>query len=134
MKDPVDHIVREPLPWREPEVTHCGRSLAETKQVTTREQAWAMVRDLGKKRAAYALCMTCLETAHRNPTWEESPMGRLRRDVAPLFPRDDGLTLELRAIAILIEAHRAEFDELVAGLGAASDLSAARQARRQERG
>ncbi len=111
MKDPVDHILRPRLPWREDiGITECG--LDGTKVPTlTRDQFFQRLKDLGQQRTAMTTCMTCSTTAARWGTWDDDPRWETawRRDDHGARLRD-----ELQAAAMLIEAHREEFDEYVA--------------------
>lgn len=149
MKDPVDHIGRPPLPWRDSALTECGRPINDVAKVVSRDEAVARWKDQGAARAAYTLCMTCVQTADRHrSTWETSPIARFmreceelqwvtrlgRRNAGPDTPdpreqRADLVTRELRAIAMLIEAHRDEFDAAVAGQVETLSLDKAREAK-----
>lgn len=138
MKEPVAHIARPDLPWREPEgLTECGRPVAEFAEVMTRDEAIAKVKDLGKTRFAMVSCITCWQTASRHPHWEKSPSSVMARSIERSGWRFGDseernlLDRELRAIAALIEAHREEFDQLV-DVVSIEDLRKAR-ARRQRR-
>jgi hypothetical protein len=89
--------------------------------------------------------MTCLNTAQRWPSWDESPvecLGRetyaMRHGTASGLRAIGGRTVsaqfrtELLAIALLVEAHRDEFDQAVADLNGAPSLQSVRD-RRQGR-
>ncbi|MDQ2729919.1 MAG: hypothetical protein M3Y91_19170 [Actinomycetota bacterium] len=82
--------------------------------------------------------MTCKDTANRWPTWDDSPAGAMARECAGYdyrWGRGDkpAIDYDLRA-AILIEAHRDEFDEILAGVRNTTDLAAARARRRRTNG
>lgn len=135
MKD-ITHIERPNLPWRNECSTECG--LDAVKHPTwTRAEAIAKFKELGRQRFSLFVCMTCFNTANRHSTWEEDPASCMLRYCEKHSMRwrrdDDGehrhFADELRALAMLVEAHRAEFDELVGGLGDATDLSALRTAK-----
>ena len=124
MKDPVDHILRPQLPWRnEPGQTECGLNGAKVPTMT-REQFFARLKDMGQRRAVMLTCMTCAETARRWSTWEDDPRQAVDRAIqweTGWRRRDSGergtpLRDELLAIADLIAAHREEFDASVAAI------------------
>lgn len=70
-------------------------------------------------------CMTCAQTAERHPTWDDDPRRAIEREVEWELrynkyrdvARGEQFKDELIAIASLIEAHREEFDKLVATNG-----------------
>ncbi len=119
MKEPVDHIARPRLPWRnDAGLTECGHDAAKVKTLT-REEYFARLKDMGRQRMAILTCMTCSETARRWKTWEDDPREAMGREIQweTAWRRDDrGCLLrdELQVIAGLIEAHRDEFDAAVA--------------------
>jgi len=89
----------------------------------TRAEFEARVKDMGKQRAAMFTCMTCADTARRWGSWEDDPRLAVAREAewergsAYWRARDDRgqrLKDELIAIAALIEAHRQEFDAIMA--------------------
>lgn len=118
MKQPVDHIIRPQLPWRDgPGVTECGYDASKVPALT-REAYAQRVKDLGKQRAAMVTCMTCANTAERWGSWGDDPRKALGREIeweAGWSRRNNGSRLldELLAVEALIEAHRAEFDAKV---------------------
>lgn len=127
---PRDHIRRLDLPWRELGLTECGRPLDDVGQWITRDQIVARVKQDGIQRAAYSTCMTCLETVQRWPSWGQNPAQFLIRQLGHYGRPDEQMATDLRAIALLIEAHKEEFAELVAGLQSTVDLDARRRAKR----
>lgn len=120
MKDPVDHIERPRLPWRNSgAVTECGLDASKVASLS-RDDFFKRVKDLGKQRAAMVTCMTCSQTAERWGTWDDDPRMALQREIEwehrGKWSRDDRgerLKDELLAIADMIQSHRAEFDALV---------------------
>lgn len=121
MKEPVDHILRPQLPWREaPAITECGYDGSKVK-VITRAEFFERVKELGKQRTAMLTCMTCAETASRWGTWDDDPRAVLERELQWEFryrrTTERGCVLrdELLAIATLIETHRDEFLSHIAG-------------------
>jgi hypothetical protein len=125
MKQPVDHILRPSLPWREAApITECGYDASKVSTLT-REQFRQRKKELGAQRTAMLTCMTCSQTAGRWGTWDDDPRLALQREIE--WERGGGayyhdstehgqrLRDELLAVAALIEAHRQEFDEHVKG-------------------
>lgn len=113
--DVVRHLARPALPWRASPLTRCGRLISELGegQIVSLAQAKKLV----KQRQADLVCITCLQHVNDWPEWGTNPGGLLHqytRTGAWGPARDGWLTDDLRAIAALIEAHRDEFDALVA--------------------
>ena len=124
MKEPaVDHVLRPALPWRPASaITECGYDASKVKTLT-RTEYFQRVKDMGQQRAAMVTCMTCGQTASRWGTWDDDPRLAMQREIewergsAYWRGRDDRgqrLKDELVAIATLIEAHRGEFDAMLA--------------------
>lgn len=116
MKEPVDHIVRPPLPWRTREgaITECGFDASKVPTIT-RPEFFQRLKDYGQQRTAMTVCMTCSDTSKRHGTWDDDPRQALDREIeweCRYRRTDRGLRLkdELSAIAALVEAHRDEFD------------------------
>lgn len=118
MKEPVDHIERPRLPWRnsgEGAVTECGYDATKVKTLT-REEFFQREKDLGQQRCAMFTCMTCAQTAKRWGKWADDPRLAVQREIEwegvrwSRENRGQRLKDELLAIAALIEAHREEFD------------------------
>jgi len=133
---PIEHIERGKPPWREETKTECGRLVSEFAVVLTREQAKKKIAGQGRQRAAMSTCMTCWETAGRHGEWADDPCGVIDREAqSNRWRRGEMSTLEteLRALAVLYVAHSDEYDEIVAGLAASVDLSAARIAKNAAR-
>lgn len=153
----IDHVSRPALPWRtEVELTECGRPVEdyEGRLITSAELA-TRIKDLGKQRAAMITCMTCLETFNR---WAsalndpitvtqrelqqvahrayEGPVENLRPDVAERYvehrERREKISRELQAIALLIDAHRSEFEELIEDLASTVSIQRGRKRKRTE--
>jgi hypothetical protein len=118
MKEPVDHILRPSLPWRsDGAITECGYDATKVKALT-RADYFQRLKDFGQLRTAMLTCMTCSDTAKRWGTWDDDPRKALEREIAwesGWRRTDRGWRLrdELLAIAVLIEAHREEFDAAV---------------------
>jgi hypothetical protein len=122
MKEPVDHILRPALPWRSTEgaLTECGYDASKTKTLT-RPEYFQRLKDLGQQRAAMLTCMTCANTARQWGTWDDDPRKALGREITwecgwSRDGRGERLKDELTAIAMLVEAHRSEFDSAIAEL------------------
>lgn len=136
MTEPLTHVERPTLPWRtgEQAMTECGLR-ADSYPTATREEASAQWKRMGAQRASLHMCMTCVQTADRWPTWDVDPAGCLGREITPVWRRSDGderaarMRNELLAIAALIEAHRDDFDQLCAGLDETVSLRDRRRAK-----
>lgn len=120
---PLAHIARAPLPWRAPadNDTECGKHVSQFAKVISWDDAVALVKRHGQARAAFLLCVTCVETArrhgYRSPvgqcTFDGEPTERLSREFGKRREQTDR---ELRAMAELIARHRGEFDDLMTGV------------------
>lgn len=112
---PLTHISRSTVAWRDPILTECGRPIGDVHEALTREQFNERYAREGQKRMSLITCVTCWETATRHPTWEENPMAAMSRETGSYWSKEgrEPITTELKAIAILIARHRAEFDELL---------------------
>lgn len=124
MKEPVDHVLRPRLPWRDSEgaITECGCDATKVKTLT-REEFSARLKEMGPLRTAVLTCMTCSDTARRWADWAVDPRHALQREIEwetrGRWSHDDGrrrLFFELKAIEIVISAHRDEFEHEVAKL------------------
>lgn len=137
---PLAHLLRPAPPWRTATpLTECGRPGNDVAALTTVDEIRALIRKVGQLRAAMSTCMTCAQSADRNPAWDVSPSAVLAREVpahvrwhAGARAQVHGLDTELRAIAALIEAHREEYDATLDGLGQTADLNAHRRARARQ--
>ena len=117
MKEPVDHILRPCLPWREASiVTECGYNATNVKTIS-REEFLVRLKEYGKQRTAMVTCMTCSNTAGRWGTWDDDPRQAIEREVSWENPRIRGrgtaLLDELKAIAEIIDLHPEEFKRLL---------------------
>lgn len=129
----IDHIERPMVPWRRSErLTECGLT-AENHPTISREEFLKRVRDMGQERSAMVTCMTCWHTARRWPSWEEDPVQAVVREAHRWRAQDDREVFrrELQAIAMLVEAHRDEFDAAVAGLESTVSLAELRAKKRR---
>ena len=120
-KLPVDHILRPILPWRDDQsLTECGYDAAKVKTIT-RDEYQQRKRDLGSQRCAMLTCMTCSQTAERWESWSDDPRKAIGREVEwetgwRGVKRGERLLDELYCIAQLIEAHRHDFDSILANI------------------
>jgi hypothetical protein len=136
MKEELDHVLRPSLPWREMNVTECGLDQAG-RNVLSNEEFIARCKEYGQQRTAMVTCMTCLNTVQRWYRHGEGLTARVGREIDRVGGKwglaltDGGqLDNEFKALQLLIEAHRAEFDETVATLNGATSLDQARAAKR----
>lgn len=151
---PIDHIARAHPPWRDPSLglSECGLPVANH-PVVSLDEAVRRFRTLGRQRAAFTLCMTCVETAQRRSwvgrggerhealTWDSDPAAVIEREAQnatgyrwgsgdrPLDRLGALFRRELRAMAALVAAHPEEFEGYVAGLDETVDLASARDER-----
>lgn len=123
MKEPVDHILRPGLPWRDGvgAITECGLEATETKTISRAEYVQRR-KELGPQRASMFTCMTCSQTSGRWQSWEQDPRVAMQREIEwergaaywhERTDRGQRLKDELKAIASLVAAHREEFDALI---------------------
>lgn len=119
MKQPVDHILRSRLPWRDDvSLTECGLDASSVSPIT-RDQFVDRVKEMGQQRAALFTCMTCAQTARNWKTWEQDPRSVIEREIVwekhggRLNQRGLRTHDELIAIAALIAAHQEEFADLL---------------------
>lgn len=122
MKEPVDHILRPGLPWRSVgQITECGYDASKVKALT-RPEFFQRLKEMGQQRTALLTCMTCSDTARRWKGWEGDPREAMEREITwewgggyrARTDRGERLKNELIAIATLIEAHRGEFEAVIA--------------------
>lgn len=117
MKEPVDHIARPELPWRNgAAITECGLDASKAPTIS-RHDYFKREKELGQQRTAMLTCMTCSSTAKRWGSWSDDPRHALGREID--WERGGGfrertdrghlLKDELQAIAILVDAHKDEF-------------------------
>lgn len=135
-KEPIDHVRRSLPPWRERDFkTECGRAENDCRSVLSRQEMLDKLRRQGHRRAALSSCMTCLETASRNPSWERQPSAVMMRVLGNRYgyPRHgtDENDRELVAIAMLIERHRGEWEEIKNAIRDVADFNAERSKRRR---
>jgi len=121
----LTHIVRAMPPWcRDTEqLTEC-RLPAHAFPVWTRAEALEEQRRLGAQRFSLFVCQTCRSASNMNAAWEENPAKCLQRYLGHAAyyleeptPAARVIHDELRAIAVLIDRHRDEFDALRTGFG-----------------
>lgn len=118
MKQPVDHILRPQLPWRDqPGITECGLDASKISTLS-REEYFDRLKDMGQQRCSLFTCMTCADTARRWGPWDDDPRKAIEREIAwetgyRRGPKEFLLRDELTAIAALIETHSEEFARLV---------------------
>ena len=130
MKEPVDHIERPRLPWRDnASMTECGHDASKVKTLT-RDEFFSRLLEYGTQRTAILTCMTCMQTAKRWSTWHEDPRQALEREIQwegcgkySHNQRGTQLRSELRAMDMLIKKHRAEFEWLLLEVETACDAA-----------
>lgn len=141
--DILDHIERQRPPWQREPVTECGRRMNDVKALITRDEAVAKFKRLGRQRASFSTCMTCVDRTNHAMTWEQNPMavvhkyaergawGRWenRQDASGQIA---STLTELRALGLLVDAHREEFENACRMIEGSDDLGARRAAKRRE--
>lgn len=125
----LDHVVRDMLPWREQQLTECGKDAAG-KQTISRDELAARIKRLGQQRTVFTVCMTCWDRAQYAQPWGEAPEAVMERELRRCQGKAGQIRRELFAVAALIEAHRGEFDSYVNGLAGAPSLAEHRRNRR----
>jgi hypothetical protein len=146
---PVNHITRALLPWRtSADLTECGKSVAALgERLVTRDEAFALIAKIGQKRAAFEMCMTCVEVSNRRNRFDPADaVAVVAREFAaaaqshPPYAGDEPskgwqarqrFNGELEAIGALIAAHRDEFDGYLASRAATVSLADRRRQRRR---
>lgn len=128
------HIRRPDLPWRAAQKTECGLPLA-AHPVVSLDEAKARIRDLGKVRAAFVLCMTCAETVNRWKPFDSDPVQAIERECSRNYGRtaDDLFRCELLALAELSRRHKEDFDALVESYRTAPTIDEWKNKRRAAR-
>jgi hypothetical protein len=104
-------------------LTECGRPVDELREVVSRQAFLRLSQQWGQVRTALLVCMACFETARRWKSWDEDPIDGLKRVIYSESSAAALLRCELRALAMLAEKYRQEFDKLVAGVGKVVQLS-----------
>lgn len=159
-KAPLVQHVRRPAPiWRtEAEYTECGRRLDAypADRLIDSAELDRRVRQWGKQRASFSVCMTCWQTVGRWRSDRDDPilvtvreleyvrhepfggdLSTIRPDVAEKIREDRvrraRVVAELRALAALVDKYRDEFDATVASLDEVDTLSERRAQRRKRR-
>jgi hypothetical protein len=147
---PLDHIVRAVLPWRDTaDLTECGRPVADVAgRLISRDEAKSRVKNLGRVRAAFTLCITCASTSDRYNRFEivdaAAALARHLHGVqyaheprggepSALWLERQRINAELEAIRALIDAHREEWDGYLADRAETVSLDARRARRRTRR-
>ncbi len=124
MKEPVDHILRPRLPWRDPAapaITECGYDASKVTTITRDEYAKRR-KNLGYQRTGLITCMTCSQAADRWAPWEVDPRKAVEREIAwegawrAGDNRGQRLRDELVAIAALIAQYPEDFKTIMANV------------------
>lgn len=144
MREPMEHVLRSPLPWRahEEAKTECGKLALDVAKTITFDELVRKVKDQGQQRAAMSTCMTCMGRAdfRRSQDWDACPGSLIARESQhepghawAAVHEDSLLDRELRALAALVEAHREEFDGYINGLQSTISLAERRRAKGRSR-
>jgi hypothetical protein len=124
-------VARARLPWStRTGLTECGRKVVDVAAVISVEKFATKLAAQGKTRAAMTTCMTCWSRLqYRAGSWEKYPIEITRRDLER-YDEKERITVELRALEALVEAHRQEYEDLVTGLQDTTDLAERRRAKK----
>lgn len=132
MSDPLDHIGRTMVPWRNSidALTECGKRCADVESVIDLDALAARWRKLGQKRTALTVCMVCFGKVQyagrlRTDSWHDDPCSVLLRELQRVLrgrgeqtrADRDLLARELFALGLLADDHRDEFDDAVDAKG-----------------
>lgn len=136
---PPEHVVRVYPPWRDvPLQTECGCPVDDDNALSA-EDFYRKIREYGETRARHLFCTGCWNRAHaysqKEPrNWDVDPIAVVSHDLTRYHQADDSerelQTRELRVLALLAEAHRAEFDDAMASLADMPDVAALARNRR----
>lgn len=137
MSEPVEHVLRGRLPWRredERRLTECGRA-AESCTALTSADMDAKIRAQGQQRAGLSSCMTCWDKTGRKYAGllgkydKDDPVEVLRREIdRSRWGEEEKKPLqdELRALGMLVAAHREEYDTLLRDIRDSVDIGMAK--------
>jgi hypothetical protein len=98
---PLDHLPRTLLPWRtEPDLTECGRPIGDVGgRIVTVAELQARIASIGRQRAAFTACMTCMEAADRHHrAGAGDAMGAIARELAAVQYVSDYSDAQLQVI------------------------------------
>jgi hypothetical protein len=139
-----DHVVRSMLPWRLEPLTECGCRISDVENVIALDELDDRIERDGLEPTASTVCVMCWQTSRQSARWETNPIGVIAREAvraglggsvrADLGSREPSsrpeacrFGNELRAIAALIDAHRDEFDDYLAGLESTVNIRGGRR-------
>jgi hypothetical protein len=141
-KATITHVARRDLPWRRAALTECGLDLAKHAAISA-EELKERVKKLGQQRTAMLTCMTCWQTSYRwvaeneygevvRPWLGSNVLTALEREIQWARRHREGspLMADLKAIEVLIQRHRPEFDELLEDQRETVSLADERKARK----
>lgn len=126
-KPTVAHIVRVRLPWNTTDRTECGKDPEQFRRVVSRGEAVRRWKEVGATRARYEFCMTCVDTANRWPSFNDDPVEASKRGATWRTGHDDLTSAELRAVALVLDSHRDEFEAVVGDLLSVAPIRGAGQ-------
>lgn len=133
-KATITHVARRDLPWRPAALTECGLPLAKHAAISA-DELDARIKKLGSQRQAMMTCMTCWSTSYRygmDRSWNgPAILTTLEREIQWARRHREGspFMADLKAIEVLIQRHRAEFDELLEDQRETVSLAEERKAR-----
>jgi hypothetical protein len=120
LEGPPRHLERFAPPWSTTRLTICGRPLDDVAAWVSFDEGRKLVVKIGQTRAALIFCQTCVNRQHmvdRPEAWEKNP-ARIVHDYTRHTWREDAaaehIRAELLSLAKLADAHRDEYDAMVA--------------------
>lgn len=133
-KPVVTHLLRVRLPWSTTDKTECGKDPEQFKRVCSRADAVRRWKEIGQGRAQYEFCMTCVQTANRHPEFKDQPVAATKRGSYWMTEAHDARAVaELRAVALVLDTHREEFEAAVEEILTAPSLDDFRQQKAKRR-
>lgn len=126
-----EHLTRPTFPWRADRHTLCGLAADEVTSAISLDALVERIERDGHAQTSVAMCRTCWD-GRETARWDSNPIGVVAREAvrAGIGSREPShqpeaalFRAELRAIAALIEVHRAEFDGYLTGLAATTNLA-----------
>ena len=119
--EPLKHIRRRQLPWRDSGITECGRLASEfPERVIFTDAVDVLILQYGVQRSAFLLCITCFERWQTGAYYwrgNKGLFGTLEREGQNNRALAD-VNLDLAALAKLVEAHPSEFLQIRAAIAA----------------
>ncbi len=117
---PPRHLERFAPPWATDRRTICGRPLDDVAAWISFDEGRNLVAKVGQTRAALLFCQSCVSRQamiKRPEAWEKNPTQIVNDYTRHMWGHDaaaEQTRAELLSLARLVEAHRDEYDAMVA--------------------